>query len=94
MVQKAPKPRCRAASKPRGGAAATKERILDSALKVFSEHGFDGTTMREVAATAGWEIVASGSQARPAFIPGRRDPGVKEDHLVLLRAAPLGGSRR
>ena len=52
MVQKAPKPRCRAASKPRGGAAATKERILDSALKVFSEHGFDGTTMREVAATA------------------------------------------
>jgi hypothetical protein len=50
--------------------------------------------MREVAATAGWEIVASGSQARPAFIPGRRDPGVKEEHLVLLRAAPLGGSRR
>jgi hypothetical protein len=43
--------------------------------------------MREVAAASGWEPVASGSQARPAFIPGQRDPGVKEEHLVLLRAS-------
>jgi AcrR family transcriptional regulator len=47
------KPRGRAAAKPRGRAAATKQRILDCALNVFSEHGFDGTTLRDVAADAG-----------------------------------------
>jgi TetR/AcrR family transcriptional regulator len=45
--------RARAAAKPRGRAAATKQRILDCALNVFAEHGFDGTTVRDVAADAG-----------------------------------------
>lgn len=53
MAELKTKPRARAAAKPRGRAAATKQRILDCALKVFSEHGFDGTTVRDVAADAG-----------------------------------------
>jgi DNA modification methylase len=43
--------------------------------------------MAEVAAESGWELVARASQPRPAFIPGSRAPGFKEEHLVLLRAA-------
>lgn len=53
MSETIARPRGRAASKPRAGAAATKERILDSALTEFSEHGFDGSTMRDIAARAG-----------------------------------------
>ncbi len=47
--------------------------------------------LHEVARDAGWHLVASGSQARPAFIPGRREPGIKEEHLVLLQ--PSRGPR-
>lgn len=53
MSDAKPKARGRAASGANGGSAATKQRILDSALMAFSEHGFDGTTMRDVAAVAG-----------------------------------------
>ncbi len=45
----------------------------------------------ELAPRAGWELVASGSQPRPAFIPGQRGIGAKEEHLVLF-AARSGGA--
>ena len=31
----------------------TREEILDSALELFRQHGFDATTMRDIALTAG-----------------------------------------
>lgn len=47
----------------------------------------------DIAFETGWTALASGSQARPAFIPGRREPGIKEEHLVLLQASPMRNSR-
>ncbi len=43
-----------------------------------------------IAPRAGWTLVASGSQARPAFIPGQRGVGTKEEHLVLFSASGPG----
>ncbi|MGZ7031280.1 MAG: TetR family transcriptional regulator, partial [Thermoanaerobaculia bacterium] len=34
-------------------AEETRERILDAALRLFREHGFDETTMRDIASEAG-----------------------------------------
>lgn len=38
---------------PKSKGSATKERILDAALEVFSERGFDGATVRQIAAKVG-----------------------------------------
>ena len=38
---------------PRSDRPDTRDRILDAALEVFSEHGFDGATMRKIAAKVG-----------------------------------------
>ena len=38
---------------PRSKQRATQDRILDAALEVFSEHGFDGATVRQIAAKVG-----------------------------------------
>jgi AcrR family transcriptional regulator len=50
--------------KPRGGEpvakdAGTRERILGEALALFRKHGFDKTTMRDVAAAAGMSLGAA-----------------------------------
>lgn len=37
----------------RGGAAESREHILDAARKLFAEHGFEGTSLRQVARAAG-----------------------------------------
>jgi AcrR family transcriptional regulator len=39
--------------RPRASADATRERILDAALDLFSERGFDGASTREIATRAG-----------------------------------------
>jgi AcrR family transcriptional regulator len=38
---------------PRSHQSATQDRILDAALEVFSERGFDGATVRQIAAKVG-----------------------------------------
>jgi AcrR family transcriptional regulator len=38
---------------PRSDGPATQDRILDAALEVFSERGFDGATVRQIAAKVG-----------------------------------------
>jgi TetR/AcrR family transcriptional regulator len=38
--------------KPRATAVATRQKILDAALTVFSRHGYEGSTTRKIAATA------------------------------------------
>ncbi|WP_159829915.1 TetR/AcrR family transcriptional regulator [Arthrobacter sp. 9AX] len=37
----------------RGGSTASRDRILDTARRLFAEHGFEGTSLRQVARTAG-----------------------------------------
>ncbi|MDQ0801799.1 TetR family transcriptional regulator [Arthrobacter sp. SLBN-112] len=37
----------------RGGATASRDHILEAARRLFAEHGFDGTSLRQVARTAG-----------------------------------------
>jgi AcrR family transcriptional regulator len=37
----------------RGGATASRDHILDAARRLFAEHGFDGTSLRQVARAAG-----------------------------------------
>jgi AcrR family transcriptional regulator len=37
----------------RPGASSTRERILEAARRLFAEHGYDGATMRAIAADAG-----------------------------------------
>lgn len=37
----------------RGGATASRDHILDTARKLFAEHGFEGTSLRQVARAAG-----------------------------------------
>lgn len=37
----------------RGGATESREHILDTARKLFAEHGFEGTSLRQVARAAG-----------------------------------------
>ncbi len=37
----------------RGGAAVSREHILDAARRLFAEHGFEGTSLRQVARAAG-----------------------------------------
>jgi len=44
--------------------------------------------IERAAPKSGWIPVTAGSQARPAFIPGRRTPGIKEEHLVILATGP------
>jgi AcrR family transcriptional regulator len=39
--------------RPRGGESDTRERIIAAAVEVFAESGYDGTTMRAIAARAG-----------------------------------------
>ncbi len=39
--------------RPRGGESGTRERIIAAAVEVFAESGYDGTTMRAIAARAG-----------------------------------------
>ncbi len=34
------------------------DRLLDAAEQLFSEHGFDGASVRDIAATAGCNIAA------------------------------------
>ncbi|MEU1971296.1 TetR family transcriptional regulator [Microbacterium sp. NPDC019599] len=46
-----PKPRRR--GRPRGGETGTRERILTSAVEEFGEQGYDGATIRGIAARAG-----------------------------------------
>lgn len=41
------------AAHPRRRGAVTRERILDAAEELFAERGFDGTTLRDVAASVG-----------------------------------------
>src|SRR5947208_16884641 len=40
------------------GAAATKERILDSAESLFMEHGFEATSLRSITAAAAVNLAA------------------------------------
>lgn len=47
------KPAARRGRPPRSAGPTTKERILDAALEVFSERGFDGATVRQIAAKVG-----------------------------------------
>src|SRR5262245_30215004 len=46
-------PKTRKRGRPRGGESGTRERILTSAVDEFGEHGYDGTTIRGIAARAG-----------------------------------------
>jgi AcrR family transcriptional regulator len=46
-------PQTRKRGRPRGGESGARERILTSAVDEFGEHGYDGTTIRGIAARAG-----------------------------------------
>src|SRR6478735_4173863 len=46
-------PHTRKRGRPRGGESGARERILTSAVDEFGEHGYDGTTIRGIAARAG-----------------------------------------
>src|SRR4030095_7626891 len=45
--------------KPRVKSEETRERILEAALKLFHDRGFDSTTMRDIATKAGMAIGAA-----------------------------------
>ncbi len=48
-----PTPRRERPTGRRAGDSGTREAILDAALKLFAEHGFDGASLRTIAAEAG-----------------------------------------
>jgi AcrR family transcriptional regulator len=73
-------------SRPRGrrpGVSTTREQILTAARGSFARRGFDGTSMRSVAATAGVD---------PALV--RRFFGTKEDLLVAAMTAAMSPDDR
>ncbi len=73
-------------SRPRGrrpGVSTTREQILAAARGSFARRGFDGTSMRGVAAIAGVD---------PALV--RRFFGTKEDLLVAAMAAAMSPDDR
>ena len=41
-----------------GDAASVRERLLDTAERLFSEHGFEGTSVRDLASAAGCNIAS------------------------------------
>src|SRR5213595_1284543 len=71
------------------GAAATKERILDSAESLFMEHGFEATGLRSITATAVVNLAAvnyhfgSKEELFQAVLTRRLDP-MNHDRLTLL----------
>jgi AcrR family transcriptional regulator len=87
------------------GAAATKERLLDAAEALFMEHGFEGTSLRLITATAGANLAAAnyhfGSKEAmfEAVLTRRLDPMNQERVELLDRfeaetaPAPLGCDR-
>ena len=70
----------------------TKQRILDTAERLFAEHGYAGTSMRQVIADAGVNLAAihyhfgSKEELLDAVVFRRADP-VNSDRIARLEAA-------
>lgn len=70
----------------------TKQRILDTAERLFAEHGYAGTSMRQVTAAAGVNLAAihyhfgSKDELLDAVVLRRAGP-VNAERLALLEAA-------
>lgn len=58
MSPRSPLPARRGRGRPRSGEASGRERILTAAAAEFSENGYDGATMRAIAARAGVDAAA------------------------------------
>jgi AcrR family transcriptional regulator len=75
----------------RGGAAATKERILDAAEALFVEHGFEATSLRAITTAADVNLAAvnyhfgSKEELFEAVLTRRLDP-MNQRRLALLTA--------
>ena len=77
----------------------TRERLLDAAEKLFSEHGIDGVSMRDIAAESGIALALAnyhfGSKEglyRAVF--ERRVPAVSAERRAALAAVPMDGDAR
>src|SRR5690348_7945687 len=70
----------------------TKQRILDTAERLFAEHGYVGTSMRQVIADAGVNLAAihyhfgSKEELLDAVVSRRAEP-VNTDRIARLEAA-------
>lgn len=86
---------------PRSDQRATQDRILDAALEVFSERGFDGATVRQIAAKVGVtdpalyshfkgkkEIFAALMREAGPDLLGTVTGGVRMDQLPAQTAIP------
>src|SRR5258706_565485 len=69
--------------------SSTKDRILDSAERLFAEHGFDGVSLRSIIAEAGVNLAAvhyhfHSKEALMDAVIGRRVGPLNQERLALL----------
>lgn len=87
------RPRQENAGKPRAKSEQTRELILETAMRLFEERGYDRTTMRAIAQEAGVSVGNAyyyfGSKEH--LIQGFYD-GMSRDHTVVARAELAGTS--
>src|SRR5512147_3203644 len=79
--------------------AATKDRILDTAESLFTEHGFEATSLRQLTAAAGVNLAAvnyhfgSKEELFQAVLTRRLDPMNQERIDLLARYEREAGSK-
>ena len=70
----------------------TREEILDSALELFRQHGFDATTMRDIAVKAGVALGAAYYYfaSKDAIVQAYYEK-VQQEHTARLRQMKMDG---